>query len=261
MVLINPLNSAATALTPASIHSRVSPWLAPVVYGLGCWIVLPAYFRIKITGQENLPRQGAVILAPTHRSRWDALLVPYAAGRFATGRDIRFMVTADEMNGLQGWMIRRLGGFPVNPRQPAIASLRYGLEILQNREMLVIFPEGGIFRDKQLHPLKPGLARLALQAEASQPDLTVKIVPIHLDYSQELPTWGCKVNIHIGKPLDVGDYSQGTAKQEAQRLTADLTTALNGLAGADSAGIEVDAPDPTIDASVVGCFQHGQMHS
>jgi 1-acyl-sn-glycerol-3-phosphate acyltransferase len=144
------------------------------------------------------------------------------------------MVTVDEVKGFQGWLIRRLGGFPVNPRRPAVASLRYGLEILQNREMLVIFPEGGIFRDKQLHPLKPGLARLALQAEASQPDLTVQIVPIHLDYGQEIPRWGCEVDIRIGAPLQVANYSQAGVKQEAQRLTQDLTAALNQLAGFES---------------------------
>lgn len=243
MVLINPLHAPSGAAfahshPSSSIDSHFSPWLTPIVYRLGSWFVLPLYFRVHISGQENLPRDGAVILAPTHRSRWDALLVPYAAGRFVTGRDIRFMVTSDEVTGFQGWLIRRLGGFPVNPRQPAIASLRYGLEVLQNREMMVIFPEGGIFRGKGLHPLKPGLARLALQAEANQPDLNVKIVPIHLAYSHEVPHWGCEVNIRIGSPLEVSDYGQGvnqgenqnTVKQEAQRLTLDLTQALGRLA-------------------------------
>lgn len=262
MVLISPLNSSCKSLShtqsPSSINSRPSPWLTPLAYGLGCWVVLPSYFRINVTGQENVPREGAVILAPTHRSRWDALIVPYAAGWFATGRHIRFMVTADEVRGIQGWLIQHLGGFPVNPRQPAVASLRHGLEILQNREMLVIFPEGGIFRDKQVHPLKPGLARLALQAEASQPDLSVQVVPIHLDYSQEFPTWGCEVTVRIGQPLRVADYNQGKAKQEAQRLTADLALALNQLA---DIGVESnDAPDETNDSMLVS-FQHGQMHS
>lgn len=232
MVLSSLRSSSNPAPVSASttIESRFSPWLTPLAYGLGCWFVLPSYFRVQVTGQENLPHQGAVILAPTHRSRWDALLVPYAAGRWVTGRDIRFMVTADEVKGIQGWLIRRLGGFPVNPRQPAIASLRYGLEVLQNREMMVIFPEGGIFRGKALHPLKPGLARLALQAEASQPDLAIKIVPIHLDYSQEVPTWGCNVKISIGQPLQVADYHQGGIKQAAQVLTDDLAHAINQLA-------------------------------
>lgn len=211
------------------IRSRISPWLTPIAYGLGCWFVLPSYFRIQITGQENLPKEGPVILAPTHRSRWDSLLIPYAAGRFVTGRDLRFMVSANEVLGLQGWLIRRLGGFPVNPRNPAIASLRYGVEVLQNRETLVIYPEGNIFRDGQLRPLKPGLARLALQAESSQPGLGTQVVPVHLQYSQAFPTWGCRVKVAIGQPLDVSAYHQGSTKQNAQQLTEDLEAALRQL--------------------------------
>ena len=240
MVLLRLNNSTQATVSssnqPASnqltsINSEISPILTPLAYALGCWIVLPTYFNIQISGQENLPTDGPVILAPTHRSRWDALLVPYAAGRFATGRDIHFMVTADEVKGFQGWLIRRLGGFPVNPRQPAIASLRYGVEVLNKGEMLVIFPEGGIFREKHLHHLKPGLARLALQAELSQPGSDIKIVPINLDYNEPLPKWGCKVSISIGKPLNVSDYMQGNTKRDAQRLTADLTIALQRLIG------------------------------
>ncbi|WAL60864.1 lysophospholipid acyltransferase family protein [Thermocoleostomius sinensis] len=233
MVLLNPLSNPLKTIVSSpnthSINSRFSPWLTPAVYALGCWVVLPTYFRIQVSGQENLPGDGPVILAPTHRSRWDALLVPYAAGRFVTGRDIHFMVTADEVKGFQGWLIRQLGGFPVNPRQPAIASLRHGVEVLQNRQMMVIFPEGGIFRDKQLHPLKPGLARLALQAEASQPGLGVKIVPMHLDYDQPMPSFGSQVHISIGQPIEVAHYQEGSIKQKAQQLTNDLSHALQVL--------------------------------
>lgn len=227
----------STSSQPSSgteIRSKVSSWLAPIVYPLGCRIVIPGYFgSINVSGQHHLPTEGPVILAPTHRARWDALLVPYAAGRRVTGRDLRFMVTANEMTGIQGWFIRRLGGFPVNPKQPAIASLRFGLEVLQSREPMVIFPEGGIFRDGKLHPLKPGLARLALQAELSQPGLGVQIVPISLDYEQPYPEWGCDVTIRIGQPLRVSNYCQpecrDVTKQNARRLTQALASALQDL--------------------------------
>lgn len=225
--------SAESQIT--AIDSRISPWLTPIAYCLGCWFVLPAYFRIRIRGQENLPKEGPVILAPTHRARWDSLLLPYAAGRFVTGRDLRFMVSANEVTGFQGWFIRRLGGFPVNPRNPAIASLRYGVEVLQNRETLVIYPEGNIFRDNQLRPLKPGLARLALQAEASKPGLGIKVVPVYLHYSQAFPKWGCHVDVAIGKPLEVNAYQQGAPKQNAQQLTEDLEAALRQLGEDESA--------------------------
>lgn len=214
------------------IQSCISPWLTPAVYPLLRHVVVPSFFGdITITGQEHLPRSGPVILAPTHRSRWDALIVPYATGRHVTGRDLRFMVTADEMTGFQGALIRQLGGFPVNPRQPAIASLRFGLEILKNREMMVMFPEGAIFRDRVVHPLRPGLARLALQAEQSDPSLNIQIVPMDLNYHDAVPSWGTDITIKIGQPLSAQDYcgASMSAKARAKNLTAALTQTLTDL--------------------------------
>ncbi|MGK7888507.1 MAG: lysophospholipid acyltransferase family protein [Leptolyngbyaceae cyanobacterium] len=217
------------------VQSYISPWLTPFVYPLLHRGVMPFYFgAVTITGQHYLPRTGPVILAPTHRSRWDALVVPYAAGRHVTGRDVRFMVSANEMMGLQGWFIRRLGGFPVNQQQPAVASLRLGLEILKQREMMVIFPEGGIFRDRHLHPLKPGLARLAIQAETSEPNLGVRIVPVDLQYGDPIPCHGTRVTVTIGPPLLVNKYCQGAhtaiaLKARAKHLTHDLAQALTQL--------------------------------
>ncbi|GAC1469563.1 MAG: 1-acyl-sn-glycerol-3-phosphate acyltransferase [Chamaesiphon sp.] len=219
--------------TPAKevpITSYVSPWLTPLVYPLGRYIVLPFYFgHIKVNGREHLPSTGPVILAPTHRSRWDALIVPYAAGADITGRDLRFMVSNNEIKGLQGWAIKRFGGFPVDPEQPGISSLRHSLELLINNEIVVIFPEGNIFRDNGIHPLKRGLARLALQAESSQAKLGVKIVPMSIRYSQPVPHWGCDVKVDIGSPLQVAKYAIKSAKQSAIQLTADLETALKEL--------------------------------
>lgn len=228
---------ANKAIQTGQVSSRVSPWLENILYPLGRHLVLPSFFgHLEVIGQEHLPQdQSPLILAPTHRSRWDALIVPYVAGRDITGRHLRFMVSANEVTGLQGWFIRRLGGFAVNPAQPTISSLRHGLEILQARETLVIFPEGNIFRDRDLHPLKPGLARLALQAESSQANLGIKIIPIHITYSEPVPHWGCDVRVNIGTPIPVADYRTGSTKQEAQRLTADLTTALSKLGNYETA--------------------------
>lgn len=228
--LNTPKTSEEIALSEP-ISSRVSPWLAPLAYFLGCRIVLPLHFgSIAVSGQENLPMTGPVILAPTHRSRWDAVVIPAVTGRTVTGRDLTFMVSANEASGLQGWFVRRLGGFPVNTDRPSIRTLRYGVEVLLQQEMLVIFPEGNIFRDGSVHPLKPGLARLAVSAETTHPGLGVQVVPIGLKYSQSYPQWGCDVSICIGSPLKVADYIQfGSVKQSAKQLTSDLENKLKTL--------------------------------
>ena len=227
LAFFSDLFEAATTTKVAPVASRVSSWLAPLVYFLGRRFVLPSFFRrISVTGQENLPTSGPVILAPTHRSRWDALLIPATTGRGVTGRDLRFMVSIDEVKGIQGWFIRRLGGFPIDTNHPAITTLRHGVILLQEGEMLVIFPEGNIYRDGFLHPLKPGLARLALSAESSHLGLGIKIVPISISYSQSVPHWGCDVQIRISPPLQVADYCTSSVKQNAKQLTADLEAVL-----------------------------------
>jgi len=221
-----PSRKKAAEPTP----SRVLHWLMALFYPLGRYFVLPLYFkRIEVIGREHLPSSGPVILAPTHRSRWDAMTLPYAAGQDITGRHLRFMVSANEVTGLQGWFIQRMGGFPVNTDRPAIASLRHGVDLLESGETLVIFPEGNIFRETHVQSLKPGLARLAIQAETSRTDLGIQVVPLSIYYSNSLVPWRSCVRVMIGSPLHVPDYCQGSHKQNAKRLTADLQAAMEAL--------------------------------
>ncbi|MBW4533921.1 MAG: 1-acyl-sn-glycerol-3-phosphate acyltransferase [Pleurocapsa minor HA4230-MV1] len=230
--LKSPHNS--TNLNPEKtdeLNSRISPWLAKLLYPLGCYLVIPGFFgKIEIFGQEHIPRQGPVIVAPTHRSRWDAFIVPYALGRLVSGRDLRFMVSVNEVKGIQGWVIRHMGGFPVDTERPQLNSVRHSIELLQsNQEMLVIFPEGGIFNDYQIHPLKRGVAAIALQAETDKLTRGVKILPVGIRYSQPYPTWGSDVRVDIGVPLTVKKYYGKSLRQSSQKLTAALQESLEKL--------------------------------
>ncbi|MFM2313581.1 MAG: hypothetical protein RLZZ04_2857 [Cyanobacteriota bacterium] len=213
------------------LNSHVSPWLAKILYPIGCYLVIPNFFgKIEIFGQENIPLQDPVIVAPTHRSRWDAFIVPYALGRLVSGRDLRFMVSANEVKGIQGWVIRRMGGFPVNTERPQLNSVRHSIEILQsNQEMLVIFPEGGIFNDYQIHPLKRGVAAIALQAENNEGGGGVKILPMSIRYSQSYPTWRSDIRVDIGSPLTVSEYAGESLRRSSQKLTVALQESLKKL--------------------------------
>lgn len=227
-------NTDTTCLSTEStheLHSRISPWVARLLYPLGCYLVLPFFFgKIEITGQENIPLYDPVIIAPTHRSRWDAFIIPYALGRLASGRDLRFMVSENEVKGLQGWVIRRMGGFPVNTERPQLNSVRHSIKLLkQTPEMLVIFPEGGIYNDNQIHPLKRGVALIALQAETDKSNRRVKILPVGIRYSDPYPSWRTKVKVDIGLPLTVAEYLNGSLRQSSQNLTAALEEKLRQL--------------------------------
>lgn len=233
MTQLKPNQNSTSLDSERSIEfkSRISPWIARIIYPIGCYLVLPLFFRkIDIRGQENIPQNGPVIIAPTHRSRWDALIVPYAVGRIVSGRDLRFMVSANEVKGIQGWFIRRMGGFPVNTEHPQISSVRHSIELLQqDHEMVVIFPEGGIVSDCKIQPLKRGVALIALEAEADKSNRGVKILPVSVRYSQLDPCWGTKVKVDIGSPLKVADYLGDSLRKNSQKLTLALQESLQTL--------------------------------
>lgn len=206
----------------------ISPWVSAIVYRFGKSVFLPYYFKsVTVEGQENMPRSGPVILAPMHRSRWDAFMVPNVGGRFAVGREVHFMVTTDEIKGIQGWVIRRMGGFPVNTQKPSRNSLRCAVNLLRDGKVMAVFPEGNIFKDGQVHPLKAGLSRMAMQAAGD--DLNVKIVPIGLYYDHPDVPWGTHATIRVGQPLDTDDYRQLSSREGAKALNQALTEALEAF--------------------------------
>ncbi len=232
--------SANTAIT-----SQISYLFTSVIYTLGRSLVLPAYFgSIEVTGIENFPQQGPVVVAPTHRSRWDGITIGYALGRPVIGRDPHFMVTVNEMHGFQGWFIRQFGGFPIDPDRPSVAALRHGIDLLQNNQVLVIFPEGDVMSDRYAQYLKPGFARLAIQAQKRQKGKgsDIQILPVALEYGHAVPKKSSSLKVKIGKPINAAQYL-GPTKKSASTLIKDLKTALNNL-------MDGSIPNPELTSSL-----------
>lgn len=216
-----------TSHNESQITSYISPWLIKLVYPLATRLIFPFFFKnIEIIGKENIPKTGALIIAPTHRSRWDALIVPYATGKLVSGRNPHFMVSANEMKGIQGWIIRRMGGFEVNTDRPGMESLRHSFDLLCQGEMVVIFPEGNIYRTDDVQPLKRGVAKIALEVETAKPEVKVKILPVTIKYSQAIPERGGSVSVKIRECLTVHNYQGKSLRESSFLLTADLAKSL-----------------------------------
>ncbi len=216
--------------TETQITSGVAPWLTKIVYPFAKYFLMPFFFKkITVTGQENIPTEGAVIIAPTHRSRWDALIVPYATGRLVSSRDPHFMVSANEIKGIQGWFITRLGGFPIDTSHPGFSSLKHSFDLLSQGKMVVIFPEGNIFRTDTVNPLKRGVAKIALEVAIAHPEKTIKILPVSLKYSEKIPQRGCSVEVKIGECLKVNEYPADSSRENSLQLTRDLENSLKAI--------------------------------
>ena len=150
-------------------------------------IVMKFFFSEKIIVNPDFytPENSSVILAPTHRSRWDGLVLTMAMGRRVTKKDCRFMVTRSEMRGLQGWFLKRLGCFSINQLSPSLSALRYAINLIVRRKQLVVFPEGKINKYGKNLPLKEGLYRLARLA--TKKTNSIIIIPIGIAYSEPSP--------------------------------------------------------------------------
>tara|TARA_Y100001970_G_scaffold294021_1_gene445933 strand:- start:4400 stop:5074 length:675 start_codon:yes stop_codon:yes gene_type:complete len=192
-------------------NQEISYGIQPILAVLAMWITQDIAMRFffsnkSILGKEYLSTlKGSVILAPTHRSRWDGLLLTYALGRRETNKDCRFMVTNPEMEGLQGWFLKRLGCFSINQESPSLASLRYALKLIVNKKQVVIFPEGRINKHGKKLPLKQGLYRLAQLAKKQ--GSSVHVVPIGIAYNEVIPKFRGKVALCIEEPFNLDNFS------------------------------------------------------
>ena len=169
-------------------------------------IVLRFFFSKKkiINNGFSIPTNSSVILAPTHRSRWDGLILTMAMGRRVTNKDCRFMVTNSEMRGIQGWFLKRLGCFSINQLSPSLSTLRYAINLIEKGEQLVVFPEGKINKYGRKLVLKEGLYRLARLATKTTDSII--IIPIGIAYSKVPPKFRSQFCLSFGKPILMEDY-------------------------------------------------------
>ena len=188
------------------ILHQINPVLGFIAMFVTQDIILRLFFRKKkiLSNGFSIPINSSIILAPTHRSRWDGLILTMAMGRRVTKKDCRFMVTKSEMRGIQGWFLKRLGCFSINQLSPSLSALRYAIDLIEKGEQLVVFPEGKINRYGKKLVLKEGLYRLARLATKNT--TSVIIIPIGIAYSRVPPDFGGGFCLSFGQPITFNDY-------------------------------------------------------
>ena len=188
-----------------NICHEINPILGLIAMFITQDIVMKIFFKKKkiINNKYLIPNNSSVILAPTHRSRWDGLILTMAMGRRVTKKDCRFMVTKSEMIGIQGWFLKRLGCFSINQLSPSLSVLRYAVDLIVKKRQLVVFPEGQINKYGKKIVLKEGLFRLARLAKKKATLIT--IIPIGIAYSEVTPKFRSNVSLCFGEPLIISD--------------------------------------------------------
>ena len=123
---------------------------------------LRIWFRMHVSGAEHIPKSGAAIVAPNHKSFWDSFFIAVC-----TRRHVRYMAKTELIEARYGRLLVRLGAFPVRRGRSDADALETAKTILEQGGLLALFPEGTRIRDPEElgHP-KRGAGRLALETGA-----------------------------------------------------------------------------------------------
>ena len=121
------------------------------------WVVFHTLWPLRIKGVENVPREGAAIIVCNHLSLVDPFVVGYGANRLVSfmGKEELFSTP------VVGFLIRKVGAFPVDRSRRDPTSMRVALTVLKEGELLGMFPEGTRSTSGEMLEMRTGAARLA----------------------------------------------------------------------------------------------------
>jgi 1-acyl-sn-glycerol-3-phosphate acyltransferase len=170
--------------------------------------ILRTAFRPWVTGEENIPRSGGVILASNHLSFIDSVFLPLVIERRVT-----FLAKSDyyTARGIKGWAIKNFlkaaGMLPIDRSggKASEASLRTGLGVLAQGEVLGIYPEGTRSPDGKLYRGRTGVARMVLEGN-------VPVIPVAMIDTEKVMPIGKRIpkvrriGVIIGEPLDFSRF-------------------------------------------------------
>lgn len=179
------------------------------------------FFRPRVSGRQNIPLEGPVLIAPIHRSNVD-----FAFSLFISPRKVFFMTKAGVFK--TRWfssLLLHLGAFPVHRGAADRESMGLAEEVLRRGHALVLFPEGTRKEGRYVEPLHDGAMFIAARTGA-------KVVPVGIGGSDRAMPKGAliprpvRVRIVVGPPIDPPSSEGRVKRSEVSAKSDELREAL-----------------------------------
>ena len=150
-------------------------------------------YRPKVIGKENIPNRGPVVLAGYHTSNFDCATLICSNKRI-----IHFLGKKELFNkGIGNWFFTSMGTIPVDRSRKNPNAINEALKVLNNKQIIGIFPEGTTRKNKgERLPFKFGAVSLAKKSNAL-------IVPFSI--TGEYKIFGNNLVIRYGKAYKIKD--------------------------------------------------------
>ena len=154
-------------------------------------VLLKILYRPKVIGKENIPKDGALILAGNHRRAFDPVMV-----MMSTKRYVHYMAKEEVYFGLHELIFKALGVIKIYKNKSGnVKSVMEAERILNNGGTIGIFPEGTRNRTKEeLQKFKHGTVVMAQRTNTN-------IVPFAIRGKYKV--FNKDLTLEFGKPIDV----------------------------------------------------------
>lgn len=223
------------------------------------WAFKKYYSEVIIVGEENIPKDEAVIYAPNHTNAlMDALAIlslpPFKLPKVFLARADIFNLPKMIVKFIQ-W-IKIMPAYRIRDGYDNLAknqdSFNVADEVLLNNAAMCLMPEGSQELEYKIRPLVKGIFRIAFSAQQKMPEgKNVYILPIGLNYG-DLIKQGKHLIINIGKPISANDYMNEYAVNPAiaiNQIKDKLKTELEQLSLHINSKEYYDAFDTAIQVS------------
>ena len=187
-------------------------------------VVLAIVHPTTVEGLEKLPRRGA-LLCPNHASNWDPLLI---AVRLPVNYRLHAMAKKELFqNPVLGWLLRKLGVFPVNREGTDIKAVKTAIQTIKDGDNLLIFPEGTVIRngigyvDGLPAHAKSGAAMIGIRTGAT-------LIPVFVD-GEKKPFR--RTRIIFGDPYEPHYTGRHGTAEEIQKIADELLEQAYALGG------------------------------
>jgi 1-acyl-sn-glycerol-3-phosphate acyltransferase len=185
------------------------------------FIFFKVFNRLSVTGYENVPGTGGVIVAANHASYLDPLVVGAALKRRATymAKEGLFKIP------LIGEFVSSFS-FQVRRDRPQPSTIKEAVRRLKNGELIVMFPEGGRSVGGGILDAKRGVAVIAALSRAPVVPALVRGTDASLPVGGRLLR-PAKITVTFGKPLEVG--REETDREYQERISRDMMETIKKL--------------------------------
>jgi long-chain acyl-CoA synthetase len=188
--------------------------------------------RPLVSGIEQLPPKGPLIISPNHQSYLDPFVL-IGVLPYRVFRELFFVGAAEYFQTpLTAWLGRQLNIVPVDPDTNLLPAMQAGAFGLGHGKVLVLFPEGERSIDGTVKKFKKGAAILSYH-------LQVPIVPVAIDgvfqiwgrnrpvnWKALLPWSGHHAGVAFGRPLQPGVESYAETTSRLRTIVDEMWTAM-----------------------------------